>query len=182
MQNYLGGSELRYISIIQESGQPRERSLQQLQATRYAAAAPPLLEMAYHEGCPGCAVERSKALNSGVPYMRFFHIWIIILVSCMCLSPYVFFLLCLFASPISISSFNLFCNHKHIKFNPLYFLLTKLIILMSLDVINTNQQLRYLLDMQWHEHKICGANENYNMFPPTFCFNLGVRGLLCINA
>uniref|UniRef100_A0A0E0BNL3 Major facilitator superfamily (MFS) profile domain-containing protein n=1 Tax=Oryza glumipatula TaxID=40148 RepID=A0A0E0BNL3_9ORYZ len=47
-------------------------------------AATPLLEMAYqyHEGCPACAVERSKALNPGIPYMRFFHIWIIILVSC----------------------------------------------------------------------------------------------------
>nr|CBX25240.1 hypothetical_protein [Oryza brachyantha] len=48
-----------------------------------AAAAPPLPETAYyHEGCPGCAVDRSKALNPGVPYLRFFHIWIIILVSC----------------------------------------------------------------------------------------------------
>lgn len=32
-------------------------------------AATPLLEMAYqyHEGCPACAVERSKALNPGHP-------------------------------------------------------------------------------------------------------------------
>lgn len=51
-------------------------------------AAAPLLETeekaaaAYREGCPGCAVDRRKALNAGVPYREFFHIWIIILVSC----------------------------------------------------------------------------------------------------
>jgi hypothetical protein len=49
-------------------------------------AATPLLVLEttyqYHEGCPACAVERSKAVNPGIPYMRFFHIWIIILVSC----------------------------------------------------------------------------------------------------
>ncbi|EEC67618.1 hypothetical protein OsI_35002 [Oryza sativa Indica Group] len=48
-------------------------------------AATPLLVLEttyqYHEGCPACAVERSKAVNPGIPYMRFFHIWIIILVS-----------------------------------------------------------------------------------------------------
>ena len=49
-------------------------------------AATPLLEkeaVVYHEGCPGCGVERRKALNPGVPYKEFFHIWIIILVSSM---------------------------------------------------------------------------------------------------
>uniref|UniRef100_A0A0E0DS30 Major facilitator superfamily (MFS) profile domain-containing protein n=1 Tax=Oryza meridionalis TaxID=40149 RepID=A0A0E0DS30_9ORYZ len=48
-----------------------------------AAAAAPLLEkkITYWEGCPGCAVERRKAENPGVPYLQFFHIWIIILVS-----------------------------------------------------------------------------------------------------
>uniref|UniRef100_A0A0E0RDE1 Uncharacterized protein n=1 Tax=Oryza rufipogon TaxID=4529 RepID=A0A0E0RDE1_ORYRU len=60
-------------------------------------AATPLLEMAYqyHEGCPACAVERSKALNPGIPYMRFFHIWIIILVSCLPISslfPFLYFM------------------------------------------------------------------------------------------
>ena len=47
------------------------------------AAAPLLERMAavYHEGCPGCGVDRRKALNLGVPYREFFHIWIIIVVS-----------------------------------------------------------------------------------------------------
>ncbi|XP_006662717.1 probable peptide/nitrate transporter At3g43790 isoform X2 [Oryza brachyantha] len=62
-----------------------------------AAAAPPLPETAYyHEGCPGCAVDRSKALNPGVPYLRFFHIWIIILVSCLPISllfPFLYFMI-----------------------------------------------------------------------------------------
>uniref|UniRef100_A0A0D9XNT3 Major facilitator superfamily (MFS) profile domain-containing protein n=1 Tax=Leersia perrieri TaxID=77586 RepID=A0A0D9XNT3_9ORYZ len=61
-----------------------------------AAAASPLLEMAYHEGCPGCAVDRAKALNPGVPYLRFFHIWIIILVSCLPISslfPFLYFMI-----------------------------------------------------------------------------------------
>ncbi|CAM0874387.1 unnamed protein product [Alopecurus aequalis] len=47
-------------------------------------AAAPLLEkkaVVYHEGCPGCGVDRRKALNLGIPYKEFFHIWIIILVS-----------------------------------------------------------------------------------------------------
>uniref|UniRef100_A0A0D3HHW4 Major facilitator superfamily (MFS) profile domain-containing protein n=1 Tax=Oryza barthii TaxID=65489 RepID=A0A0D3HHW4_9ORYZ len=61
-------------------------------------AATPLLETAYqyHEGCPACAVERSKALNPGIPYMRFFHIWIIILVSCLPISslfPFLYFMI-----------------------------------------------------------------------------------------
>ena len=49
-----------------------------------AEAAAPLLEekVVYHEGCPGCAVDRRKALNPGIPYKQFFHIWIIILASC----------------------------------------------------------------------------------------------------
>uniref|UniRef100_A0A0D3GMZ7 Major facilitator superfamily (MFS) profile domain-containing protein n=1 Tax=Oryza barthii TaxID=65489 RepID=A0A0D3GMZ7_9ORYZ len=49
-----------------------------------SASAAPLLEkkITYWEGCPGCAVERRKAENPGVPYLQFFHIWIIILVSC----------------------------------------------------------------------------------------------------
>ncbi|GJN13865.1 hypothetical protein PR202_gb00616 [Eleusine coracana subsp. coracana] len=49
------------------------------------AAAAPLLEekpQVYVDGCPGCAVDRRKAENPGIPYKHFFHIWIIILVSC----------------------------------------------------------------------------------------------------
>ena len=54
------------------------------------AAAPLLERMAavYHEGCPGCGVDRRKALNLGVPYKEFFHIWIIILVSSMYVYSY----------------------------------------------------------------------------------------------
>uniref|UniRef100_A0A0D9XWM0 Major facilitator superfamily (MFS) profile domain-containing protein n=1 Tax=Leersia perrieri TaxID=77586 RepID=A0A0D9XWM0_9ORYZ len=61
-----------------------------------AAAASPSLDMAYHESCPGCAVDRAKALNPGVPYLRFFHIWIIILVSCLPISslfPFLYFMI-----------------------------------------------------------------------------------------
>ncbi|TVU25854.1 hypothetical protein EJB05_28365, partial [Eragrostis curvula] len=39
---------------------------------------PPAL---YSEGCPGCAIDRRKAEFKGIPYMFFFHIWIINLVS-----------------------------------------------------------------------------------------------------
>ncbi|OQU78630.1 hypothetical protein SORBI_3008G015800 [Sorghum bicolor] len=45
----------------------------------------PLLEgkpRVYFDGCPGCANDRRKAENLGIPYGQFFHIWIIILVSC----------------------------------------------------------------------------------------------------
>ncbi|KQJ89551.1 protein ZINC INDUCED FACILITATOR-LIKE 1 isoform X4 [Brachypodium distachyon] len=65
-------------------------------------AAAPLLETeekaaaAYREGCPGCAVDRRKALNAGVPYREFFHIWIIILVSCLSISslfPFLYFMI-----------------------------------------------------------------------------------------
>nr|CAB3453047.1 unnamed protein product [Digitaria exilis] len=58
----------------------------------------PLLERkprVYFDGCPGCAVERRKAENSGVPYWQFFHIWIIILVSCLPISllfPFIYFM------------------------------------------------------------------------------------------
>lgn len=65
------------------------------------AAAAPLLETeekvaAYHEGCPGCAVDRRKAANAGVPYKEFFHVWIIILVSCLPISllfPFLYFMI-----------------------------------------------------------------------------------------
>jgi hypothetical protein len=39
----------------------------------------------YFNGCPGCANDRRKAENPGIPYGQFFHIWIIILVSCTCI-------------------------------------------------------------------------------------------------
>uniref|UniRef100_A0A0E0DS23 Major facilitator superfamily (MFS) profile domain-containing protein n=1 Tax=Oryza meridionalis TaxID=40149 RepID=A0A0E0DS23_9ORYZ len=63
-----------------------------------AAAAAPLLEkkITYWEGCPGCAVERRKAENPGVPYLQFFHIWIIILVSCLPITfiyPFLYFMI-----------------------------------------------------------------------------------------
>ncbi|VAH92840.1 unnamed protein product [Triticum turgidum subsp. durum] len=62
-------------------------------------AAAPLLEKktaVYREGCPGCAVERRKTLNPGVPYKEFFHIWTIILVSCLPISslfPFLYFMI-----------------------------------------------------------------------------------------
>ncbi|RLN29699.1 hypothetical protein C2845_PM05G06320 [Panicum miliaceum] len=49
-----------------------------------AAAAAPFLEknpQLFFDGCPGCAMDRRKAENPGIPYRLFFHIWIIILVS-----------------------------------------------------------------------------------------------------
>uniref|UniRef100_A0ACD5X7T1 Uncharacterized protein n=4 Tax=Avena sativa TaxID=4498 RepID=A0ACD5X7T1_AVESA len=62
-------------------------------------AAMPLLEKkaaVYHEGCPGCAVDRRKALNPGIPYKEFFHIWTIILVSSLPISslfPFLYFMI-----------------------------------------------------------------------------------------
>ncbi|KAF8781328.1 hypothetical protein HU200_000553 [Digitaria exilis] len=65
-----------------------------------AAAAAPLLEekptAVYIEGCPGCAIDREKAENTGIPYLRFFHIWIINLVVCLPISsifPFVYFMI-----------------------------------------------------------------------------------------
>ncbi|KAK3136059.1 hypothetical protein QOZ80_5BG0427480 [Eleusine coracana subsp. coracana] len=63
------------------------------------AAAAPLLEekpQVYVDGCPGCAVDRRKAENPGIPYKHFFHIWIIILVSCLPISmlfPFLYFMI-----------------------------------------------------------------------------------------
>ncbi|KAF0909097.1 hypothetical protein E2562_031353 [Oryza meyeriana var. granulata] len=61
------------------------------------AAAAPLLEKTTNlEGCPGCAAERRKAENPGIPYLQFFHIWIIILVSCLPISfiyPFLYFMI-----------------------------------------------------------------------------------------
>ncbi|KAL6640468.1 hypothetical protein ACP70R_021591 [Stipagrostis hirtigluma subsp. patula] len=59
----------------------------------------PLLEKkpeVYIDGCPGCAVDRRKAENPGVPYGLFFHIWIINLVSCLPISsllPFQYFMI-----------------------------------------------------------------------------------------
>jgi hypothetical protein len=49
-------------------------------------AAAPFLEtkpQVYFDGCPGCVMDRRKAENPGIPYRLFFHVWIIIFVSCM---------------------------------------------------------------------------------------------------
>ncbi|KAL6905680.1 hypothetical protein ACP4OV_003281 [Aristida adscensionis] len=63
------------------------------------AAAAPLLGKTkrelYVDGCPGCAVDRRKAENPGIPYKLFLHIWIIILVSCLPISsmlPFLYFM------------------------------------------------------------------------------------------
>jgi len=31
------------------------------------------------EGCPGCAVDRRKAANPGIPYGSFVYVWIVTL-------------------------------------------------------------------------------------------------------
>uniref|UniRef100_J3NB63 Uncharacterized protein n=1 Tax=Oryza brachyantha TaxID=4533 RepID=J3NB63_ORYBR len=54
---------------------------------RRQAAAAPLLEKKTTttgegyciEGCPGCAVERRKALSAGIPYGSFLFVWIVTL-------------------------------------------------------------------------------------------------------
>jgi hypothetical protein len=69
-------------------------------------AALPLLEekprQVYVDGCPGCAMDRRKAENPGIPYGLFFHTWIINLVTCTCNHE-----LCLFCS---ISALLLLCT------------------------------------------------------------------------
>ncbi|XP_021316602.1 protein ZINC INDUCED FACILITATOR-LIKE 1 isoform X2 [Sorghum bicolor] len=68
------------------------------------AAAVPLLEeedqeqptAVYFDGCPGCIIDREKAENTGIPYWRFFHIWIINLVVCLPISsifPFIYFMI-----------------------------------------------------------------------------------------
>jgi hypothetical protein len=56
-----------------------------------SAASAPLLEKTaaeasesgggycYVEGCPGCAVDRHKAANPGIPYSNFIYVWIVTL-------------------------------------------------------------------------------------------------------
>jgi len=33
----------------------------------------------YVDGCPGCAVDRHKAANPGIPYANFLYVWIVTL-------------------------------------------------------------------------------------------------------
>ncbi|XP_066335239.1 protein ZINC INDUCED FACILITATOR-LIKE 1-like [Miscanthus floridulus] len=65
-------------------------------------AAVPLLEeqeqptAVYFDGCPGCIIDREKAESTGIPYWRFFHIWIINLVVCLPISsifPFIYFMI-----------------------------------------------------------------------------------------
>jgi hypothetical protein len=80
----------------------------------------PLLEgkpRVYFDGCPGCANDRRKAENLGIPYGQFFHIWIIILVSCTCIHPSISCIVfgnssLLFTSAIYINLFS--PDHCHI--------------------------------------------------------------------
>ncbi|TVT98404.1 hypothetical protein EJB05_28364, partial [Eragrostis curvula] len=60
----------------------------------------PLLErkpaVVYSKGCPGCAIDRKKAECTGIPYMLFFHIWIINLVSSLpilSIYPFLYFMI-----------------------------------------------------------------------------------------
>lgn len=56
-------------------------------------------EKVYHPGCPGCANDRRKELQEGLPYKEFLYVWIICLAtckqalhSCVCLvSLYIFY-------------------------------------------------------------------------------------------
>ncbi|CDY09864.1 BnaC09g42970D [Brassica napus] len=41
-----------------------------------------LLEKHYHEGCPGCKVEKMKEVRRGYPYLELSFIWIVILSTC----------------------------------------------------------------------------------------------------
>jgi len=38
-------------------------------------------------GCPGCAVDRRKAANPGIPYGSFIYVWIVTLCTGICLAP-----------------------------------------------------------------------------------------------
>ena len=56
----------------------------------------PLLEEKQPQtaGCPGCAVDRRKAANPGIPYGSFIYVWIVTLCTgtmlqhTMCLAPH----------------------------------------------------------------------------------------------
>ncbi|XP_047091416.1 protein ZINC INDUCED FACILITATOR-LIKE 1-like isoform X1 [Lolium rigidum] len=67
-----------------------------------AESSVPLLEkkpgdVAYYvEGCPGCAVERRKATNPGIPYGSFIYIWVVILCTAIPISslfPFLYFMI-----------------------------------------------------------------------------------------
>ncbi|XP_066336646.1 protein ZINC INDUCED FACILITATOR-LIKE 1-like isoform X1 [Miscanthus floridulus] len=77
-----------------------------------AAAAAPLLEKTsaaaeaeaseagggyyYVDGCPGCAVDRHKAANPGIPYANFLYVWIVTLCTALPISslfPFLYFMI-----------------------------------------------------------------------------------------
>ncbi|XP_039802560.1 protein ZINC INDUCED FACILITATOR-LIKE 1-like [Panicum virgatum] len=60
----------------------------------------PLLEekqqTAWVEGCPGCAVDRRKAANPGIPYGSFIYVWIVTLCTALPISslfPFLYFMI-----------------------------------------------------------------------------------------
>ena len=58
----------------------------------------------YVEGCPGCAVDRRKAANPGIPYGSFIYVWVVVL----CTGQYSFRHHHSRASPIPIRPSSLF--------------------------------------------------------------------------
>lgn len=61
-----------------------------------SAAAAPLLEKVYYEGCPGCRVDRKKDSNPGLPYLEFFYVWIVTLCAALPISslfPFLYFMI-----------------------------------------------------------------------------------------
>ncbi|CAL4911765.1 unnamed protein product [Urochloa decumbens] len=50
----------------------------------------------YVEGCPGCAVDRRKAANPGIPYSNFIYVWIVTLCTALPISslfPFLYFMI-----------------------------------------------------------------------------------------
>ncbi|KAM3293737.1 hypothetical protein ACQJBY_036955 [Aegilops geniculata] len=66
-----------------------------------AESSVPLLEkkaggLLYVEGCPGCAIDRRKAENPGIPYSSFLYVWVITLSTALPISslfPYLYFMI-----------------------------------------------------------------------------------------
>ncbi|KAF7043649.1 hypothetical protein CFC21_052976 [Triticum aestivum] len=66
-----------------------------------AESSVPLLEkkaggVLYVEGCPGCAIDRRKAENPGIPYSSFLYVWVITLSTALPISslfPYLYFMI-----------------------------------------------------------------------------------------
>uniref|UniRef100_A0ACD6A115 Uncharacterized protein n=2 Tax=Avena sativa TaxID=4498 RepID=A0ACD6A115_AVESA len=64
-----------------------------------AESSVPLLEkkgVHYVEGCPGCAVDRRKAANPGIPYGSFIYVWIVVLCTAIPISslfPFLYFMI-----------------------------------------------------------------------------------------